>query len=516
MSSSVERPDGARISPLWKAFAAPGLPWPWAGLIGMVLSLQLVLIWTHAPWADELQATALARQSHGLADWYGNFRYEGHPPLWHLLLKIPLAFTDDPTALKIVQSFVVLCSAGLLHLRAPFTPGVKFLLSLNYFLFFEYGVIARNYSLTVLFFFAAIAFRRRPVAWLFLALLPQGGLQSVMLAGICGLIVLREQGWRWSGVLVAGVGGLAALIWMWPAEDFESINTLRIDAPLLDKIMWAAYMNGATFLPIDLDLQLTGWDISRLEHLIIFFGLYGPMLAIQHMSRKSRFLACMTAFFIGSNFVLCCVIYTIYARHFGLWVVLMIGMLWVTHKPIEPMANIVRVWMVILALGGAAAALRQALTPFTVGPKSMEALREAGGLTQLIIPVNTMVGAEAHGLLRTPTFDVAGGCMQTFVRWRSPIFLSRSWIARDPDRRAKDPIGSALTEMKEVAARAGGRALLLFDDPEVADLMSKLNDPALSLLRIVMPEGSERLYRSVYRLDVPPDPNPTPIPPCIR
>jgi hypothetical protein len=505
---------GAHTQPKWLATA--GLPWPWAGLIALALTAQLTLIWNHVPWADELQATALARESHTLADWYWNFRYEGHAPLWHLLLKIPLAFTDDPTALKIVQSVTVLCSAALLHLRAPFSPGVKFLLSLNYFLFFEYGVIARNYSLTVLFFFGAIAFRRQPVGWLFIALLPQGGLQSMMLAGICGLIVLREQGWRWSGVLLACCGGLVALIWMWPAADAEPFGTQGLSTPLLQRLLWAAYMAGSTFLPVDFNLDLTGWELTRMEKVLVATGIFGPILTIYCLSRKSHFLAWMLAGFTGANLILSTNIYILTGRHLGLWVVLMIGFLWVMQKPGEPLARIARAWTVMLALGGAGAAIRQAITPFSAGPQVVSALREIGEATPLIIPVPIVIGAEIHGLLRIPTYDMPGGCMQSFIRWRRPIFMSSSWIALDPERRKVDLIGAALDELKAVAARAGGQALLLFDEADLVELVAERKDPALTLLRDIKIGKYERLFRAVYRLDVPPDPNPTPIPPCIR
>jgi hypothetical protein len=516
MTSSIKKPHATGIPALWGPLRSANLSWPWGGLISLVLMIQMALIWTHIPWADELQATALARESHSISDWYWNFRYEGHPPLWHLLLKLPLAFTDDSTALKIVQSLVVLCTAALLHLRAPFTPGVKFLLSLNYFLFFEYGVIARGYSLTVLFFFGAIAYRQRPLAWLFIALLPQGGLQSMMLAGICGLIVLREQGWRWGGVLLAFCGGLVALIWMWPAADAEPFGTQGLDSPLLARLLWAAYMNGSTFLPVDFNLDLTGWELLRMERVLVPIGIYGPIYTIYYLSRKSPFMAWMLAGFTGANLILTTKIYVLTGRHFGLWVVLMIGFLWVIQKRGEPLTRIVQAWMIMLALGGAGAAIRQTMTPFSPGPQVVSALREIGEATPLIIPVPIVIGAEIHGLLRIPTYDMPGGCMQSFIRWRRPIFMGPSWIALDPERRKVDLIVAALDELKAVAARAGGQALLLFDDADLVELISERKDPALTLLREIKIGKYERLFRAIYRLDVPPDPNPTPIPPCVR
>ena len=515
MTSFIQGPATPRLLSLWKPLDGSGRSWPSAALIALALAAQVALIWTHAPWADELQATALARESHALADWYWNFRYEGHAPLWHLLLKIPLTVTDDTTALRIVQSVAVLCCAGLLHLRAPFTPAIKLLLSLNYFLFFEYGVIARDYSLTLVFFFAAIAFRRQRVAWLFLALLPQGGLQSVMLAGICGLILLREQGWRWGGVTLAGCGGVVALLWMWPAPDFEALDTLRLASPWHERLLLAIYRHGATLLPVDFDLQLTGWELSKSAGLITLAGLGVPVLAMGTIWRQSRFLSLLTGLFLVANLAFSQHVYTFSARHYGLWNVLTIGLLWVAHKPAQPLGRLAQIWLVLLALGGVGAGVQQAMRPFSAAPQAMAALQEAGAATKLIIPVNVLLGAEVNGLLRLPTFDMTGDCMQTFVRWRRPIFMGASWIALDPERRKGDLAGSALAAMKAAAARGGGQALLLLDD-EVGALMAGIDDPALTQLRFFAQGASRRQWRHIFALDVPADPNPAPIPPCIR
>ena len=226
-------------------------------LIGLALICQVSLIWQHSAWGDELQAAALSRASHSLVDWYWNFRYEGHTPLWHLLLKIPLIFTDDVTALKLVQTSLVLLTAALLYWCAPFSLSFKFLLSLNYFLFFEYGVIARDNSLTVFLFFLFIIFCKKPQAWGVIALLAfSGGLQSLILASLCGLMALRAQGWHWGGVAVASAGAILCLIWLWPQGGAEHLFE-QIFATSWNARFWRAFpLLGSTFLPVDLNLTL--------------------------------------------------------------------------------------------------------------------------------------------------------------------------------------------------------------------------------------------------------------------
>ena len=71
--------------------------------------------------------------------------------------------------------------------------------------------------------------------------------------------------------------------------------------------------------------------------------------------------------------------------------------------------------------------------------------------------------------------------------------------------------------MKAAAARAGGKALLIFGDRQSIEFHLIADDPALRFERFFHVGGPlGRMDRYLYRLDVPPDPNPAPIPPCIR
>jgi len=144
-------------------------------LFGILAAIQLALIWNHEPWEDELQALLIARDSHSVADWYANFRYEGHPPLWHLVLKMFLGLADPAAALHLALSVTALAILWLLVVASPFPVWFAAMLGTGYFVSFEYGAIARGYSLGVALLFAVVAFRSHRWAWLLIALLPQAG-----------------------------------------------------------------------------------------------------------------------------------------------------------------------------------------------------------------------------------------------------------------------------------------------------------------------------------------------------
>ncbi|WP_421784879.1 ABC transporter ATP-binding protein [Gardnerella sp. DNF00983] len=112
------------------------------------IAVVVVVMCFHEPWFDEAQSWLIARDS-SFADLLTlRPHYEGHPPLWTLLLSIP-AKTGVPyeIGLKGVQ---ILCTAllgGWLIFRAPFSKLAVFLLPFTYFLCFQYGVTSRPYAL---------------------------------------------------------------------------------------------------------------------------------------------------------------------------------------------------------------------------------------------------------------------------------------------------------------------------------------------------------------------------------
>jgi len=101
------------------------------------------------------------------------------------------------------------------------------------------------------------------------------------------------------------------------------------------------------------------------------------------------------------------------------------------------------------------------------------------------------------------------------MNWRKPVFMAPSFEDFTSQHDLEDKARNGLAAMKKVAARAGGSALLLMSYNAGATL-SLSEDPALIFLRFVGKNSTIEQWRYLYRLDVPPDPNPVPIPPCTR
>lgn len=107
----------------------------------------LVLMLFHEPWFDEAQSWLIARDSS-----YGELlalrpHYEGHPPLWTLLLSIPAKLgIPYELGIKSIQLIGASMLGGWFIFRAPMRMSAIILMPFTYFFCFQYGVTARPYA----------------------------------------------------------------------------------------------------------------------------------------------------------------------------------------------------------------------------------------------------------------------------------------------------------------------------------------------------------------------------------
>ena len=140
----------------------PGLAPEWVAFACYV-ALLIVISAFHEPWFDEAQSWQIARVASLRDILFSIPHYEGHPPLWHLLLALPARLgAPYEFSLKAVNIAISSAAVWLLLFRAPFPRIAKLPLPFTYFLFYQYGVISRPYSLLFLaFVLAAMAYPTR-------------------------------------------------------------------------------------------------------------------------------------------------------------------------------------------------------------------------------------------------------------------------------------------------------------------------------------------------------------------
>jgi hypothetical protein len=128
----------------------------------------------HEMWRDEMQAWLIATHAHSLSELYQNTRYEFHPMGWFVLLWLWHFVSANPESIKVLNGFIAVSTVSVLLFCSPFTRAQKVMMAFGYYLFFEYGIIARNYLIGVLLLFLICSLwnqKRKYLGLIFLLLL---------------------------------------------------------------------------------------------------------------------------------------------------------------------------------------------------------------------------------------------------------------------------------------------------------------------------------------------------------
>lgn len=112
---------------------------------------MVIIMYFHEPWYDEAQSWLIARDASLKEILFVLPHYEGHPPIWHLIL-LPFAKLGAPFELSIKFVSLAFCSTamGLLIFKSPFKRIVRLTVPFTYFFFYQYGVISRPYCVLML------------------------------------------------------------------------------------------------------------------------------------------------------------------------------------------------------------------------------------------------------------------------------------------------------------------------------------------------------------------------------
>ncbi len=194
----VERGGGGWL----RAFTLPNV------LTAIYLVVGGVMVAGHALWRDEAQAFLIARDSSSIREVIYNLRFEGHPPLWHLLLWVLTRVTRRPEAMQWLHLAMAATTVWVVARYAPFPKIAKVLFAFGYYPLFEYGVISRNYQLFLLLsvVFCAVWERNRR-AYVRLGVI----LGLMAMSHVCGTILAAGLG----VMLVADAMTVRRGIWSW-------------------------------------------------------------------------------------------------------------------------------------------------------------------------------------------------------------------------------------------------------------------------------------------------------------
>jgi len=323
--------------------------------------------------------------------------------------------------------------------------------------------------------------------------------------------MLWEKRWSWWGIALCALGGALALIWMAPAQ-----NNPSRDMVFLVKVLRTLLNAGNMMLPISLDGALAGWTIPAHLASTLAAGAMMPILVLA--ATRSTPLPCAAA----TSFALLTLALTLAGqslnlRHFGFIIITIIACQWIAIDKGFAINRLAAIWFVFLAVCGIDAAVMSIREPFAASRMMADHVAETIEEDRLIIPVDTVLGVEVTAFTGRLSYNVSNKCMQTFVQWRGPPFMPSGQFVMPINDATEAAAREALEIMKAAAARAGGRALLIFGDDPSFTFHLVADQPFLRFDRFFHVGGPRSLMdRYLYRLDVPADPNPVPIPPCMR
>ncbi len=206
-------------------------------------TLLLVLVINHEYWFDEGQAWNIARDN-DIAGIFSMMKYEGHPPLWHLILKIFTSLGCSYRALGLVSWGIMTVTAGMILFCLPLKPYLQAALLLSAGMLYTNSVISRVYCVIYL-LLAVVALlypkrKKHPLLFgLAVALLANTHICMCGLVGIIGIFMLvdffkdfksgsrKQNTLNALGLLIAGAGVLLLVAVLWGSLSANSFTSQK-------------------------------------------------------------------------------------------------------------------------------------------------------------------------------------------------------------------------------------------------------------------------------------------------
>lgn len=197
----------------------------WSAFL-LYLIVAALALFNHEMWADELHSWNIAKGSSGFFDIFRNSRYEGHPPLWYIILWSVAQFTHNLVYVQAVHLLIAAVPVFLILFYSPFSVSTRLLIPFGYYFLFEYAIISRNYAIGVLLAFVICVIMRKnfrykiPLYYVLVLLLSNTHLLAMLLAASLHVYFLfwQLEQKKKAGVIIAHV--LAGIVVAMPALYF--------------------------------------------------------------------------------------------------------------------------------------------------------------------------------------------------------------------------------------------------------------------------------------------------------
>lgn len=315
----------------------------------IISATALIGLYFHEPWFDEAQAWLIGRDASLYDILFVIPHYEGHPPMWHLILKaVSLLGMPYEFSIKMVQFFFYELSLVLIVFFAPFRNSAKILIASGYFFLYQYCVLSRPYSmLMAALFICAMLYKNRNnrpftyvLSLLFMCLCHSYGMAlagGIVLADLIETI-RGSRPWNLKNycikykrkLLSYSVLFLCAVILLleiFPADDAYAVNLAVKNGPIISFLLCFLMIPSESILTSlssdNNSMQCQYYDIYLLSIAIIVSFIIWAILFILSWNRKK----CLSVFL---PYLFVSILMTIYTapHHFGIFYLYLIYELW--------------------------------------------------------------------------------------------------------------------------------------------------------------------------------------------
>jgi hypothetical protein len=398
-----------------RAMAATPL---WIAVTVATLTLQLALIASHRPWADEWQALQLALEMPDLHNLFVNLRYEGHPALWYILLRGVRGLVGHGLWVLPATSFAIaLPVQAVILFHSPFRRVDRLCIALSEFVLFEFLTVSRSLSLGVACMLMAVALWNRPrLSWLFVAVLPQCDLLFGVVSAIFVCFRFRERRMVWPLALLWLLSGLFA------AWTVRRMPDLFNDVPWSDRGVllgvgyWLADVSTIGF-PMQVFLFKPAWNNPPPVGLDTL-GLLGFAYVAWSETRARIEDRVALAFLVALTGVFSLYVYPLANRHLMLIGWLLILLIW--RRQLAGGAGPgtwTRLWLLVAAVCGLVTAAINGIVPFDRAGQAVSEIRRMG-LTDRNWVAFPRLSGEGLAALGGMAFERLGErCSEDFLHW---------------------------------------------------------------------------------------------------
>jgi hypothetical protein len=382
---------------------------------GLICCLQVALIVGHSPWLDEEHALLIARAPWGVL--LENLKYEGHPALWYLWLGAwDRLLGGSPWSLPLALTPIAIGLQALIWFRSPFPTTAKLLLSLSYFVIFEYGTISRSYALGALLLLTAVPLRRSVWGWVSLALAANTSAYDLLASSALGLVFFIEKP-RWQGPTILACGLALAAGTVFPiAPDLYPTGGAPQDNPLYT-VFRALQGLACILIP-----SVPRWPYQWTVYLPAYWAAIAAFTALgigAWTLRRSLPLMVGFSYLFLAMFSMAIRTYEVSPRHAGVLFIYLVAGWWILAEK-GYLSRWVYGWLTASLVCTIPFIVGAPMLPFTHHREIATWIRDHGLANDMWGAWPGREGTTITTQFGMPTINLEKDCINMFVRWDYP------------------------------------------------------------------------------------------------